>query len=309
MNKLLIGSPIRQKPNVLKEFLTGIEEANKDNLDIYYYFVDDNIDETSSDLLKNFASKYNNVLIKKGSELFLENKDNSYICNDDSHFWNNENIQRITWFKDLIIEYCIQNNFDYLFFIDSDIVIQKNTLTHLISRNVEIVSNVFWTQWHPNGPLVPQFFWIPDVYQQFKSFNVPLTVEEANSIRKELVDKIKIPGIYPVDGLGACTMISLSALKKGVRFKTIPNLSLPGEDRHFCIRAGALGIDLYMDSVYPAYHIFREEYLSRVDEFKKDGFKFDMCQTFIETENESQKQKKSSIIKRIFEKIKRLLKK
>lgn len=37
-----------------------------------------------------------------------------------------------------------------------------------------------------------------------------------------------------------------------------------------------------MDSVYPAYHIAKEIYLDRVDEFKREGFKFDMCQTFEE---------------------------
>ena len=29
------------------------------------------------------------------------------------------------------------------------------------------------------------------------------------------------------------------------------------------------------------YHIYREEYLNRVDEFKREGFKYDMCQTYI----------------------------
>ena len=163
-------------------------------------------------------------------------------------------------------------------------MLDSRALLHLISRNVEIVSNVFYTQWSPNGPLVPQCFWIPDVYQQYKSFNKPLPVEEATQIKRDLYARIRVPGIYKVNGLGACTLIKSSALKAGVRFESIPNLSLPGEDRHFCIRAGALGIDLFMDSVYPAYHIFREEYLSRVDEFVQNGFSFDMCQTFVETE-------------------------
>ena len=38
------------------------------------------------------------------------------------------------------------------------------------------------------------------------------------------------------------------------------NLALLGEDRHFCVRAGALGYTLYFDTVYPVYHIYREEY-------------------------------------------------
>lgn len=307
MSRILIGSPIRQKPNVLEQFLSGLIEADKGDFEISYYFVDDNTDPASSALLQAFTQKNTNVIIKKGDELFEDNKDNDYVCDAVSHHWNSENIQRITIFKDSIIEYCAENAIDYLFFIDSDIVINKNTLVHLASRNVEIVSNVFWTQWQPNGPLVPQCFWIPDVYQQFKAFNKPLTPEEANEIRKKTTNEMKVPGIYKVDGLGACTLIALSAMQKGVRFKEIPNLAIPGEDRHFCIRAGALGIDLYMDSVYPAYHIFREEYLSRVDEFKRDGFKFDMCQTYTEASTEKKSPRKKSFFRRLINKIKRII--
>ena len=37
-----------------------------------------------------------------------------------------------------------------------------------------------------------------------------------------------------------------------------------GEDRHFCIRAAALGLSLYVDTHYPAYHI----YSGRIDFFR-----------------------------------------
>ena len=301
MVSILIGSPIRQKPNILKQFLLGLSEAEKDGLKITYFFVDDNTKDESSELLRRFSNN-NDVIIQDGNKMFSSLEDNNYICDSDHH-WTSANIKRITLFKDAIIEYCIDNEFDYLFFVDSDIVIHKETLYHLLSRKVEIVSSVFWTQWQINGSLSPQCFWIPDLYRQNTSFNQELNPEEANRIRRETVEKLQTPGIYPVDGLGACTMIARSALEKGVRFKEIPNLSVPGEDRHFCIRAGTLGIDLYMDTVYPVYHIYREEYLDRVDEFKRDGFKFDMCQTFVEEEKEPV-QKKKSILKKVYRKIK-----
>ena len=281
MKTILIGSPIRQKPNILSKFLQGLEEADRTDLEISYFFVDDNTEEKSSELLRSFTERNRAVLVK-GEELVSKETDSDYICDRSSHYWKTENIDRITRFKDSIIEYCIEKKFDYLFLVDSDIVLAKKTLVHLVSREVEIVSNVFWTQWQVNGPLSPQCFWIPDLYQQNVSINEKLSVEKANEVRKAMNSQLKVPGIYPVDGLGACTMIARSALEKGVRFKAIPNLSVPGEDRHFCIRAGALGIALYMDTVFPVYHIFREEYLSRVDEFREKGFSFDMCQTFDE---------------------------
>lgn len=288
MYKILVGSPVRQKSKVLKEFLLGLQESEKGQNQITYFFVDDNIEANSSELLKNF-SQNNDVIIKKGAELY--NEDAHY----EGHVWHAANLARITVYKNEMISYCIEKGFDYLFLIDSDIVIDKRCMLQLLSDKVDIVSNVFWTQWRKNGILTPQCFWIPDIYIQDKAFNVPMTFEEAHAIKMDMIEKLKTPGLYKVDGLGACTMISRRALEMGVSFKEIPNLRIPGEDRPFCIRAGALGIDLYMDSVYPAYHINKEIYLDRVEEFKREGFKFDMCQTI---EEELEKKNRFSFIRR-----------
>ena len=40
------------------------------------------------------------------------------------------------------------------------------------------------------------------------------------------------------------------ALKAGVNFNLLDNVSFWGEDRHFCVRAVALGFDLFVDTVY-----------------------------------------------------------
>lgn len=271
--KILVGSPVRQKSRILKEFLLGLEEADFGKNEVTFFFVDDNTESASSELLHVFAENHN-VILKKGSDLFTED------AHYEGHVWHAANLARITVYKNKMIAHCVEQGFDYLFLIDSDIVIDKRCLLQLLSNHVDIVSNVFWTQWRRNGILTPQCFWIPDIYIQDKAFNVPMTFEEAHAIRMDMVEKLKTPGLYKVDGLGACTMISRRALEMGVSFKEIPNLRIPGEDRPFCIRAGALGIDLYMDSTYPAYHINKEVYLDRVDEFKREGFKFDMCQMF-----------------------------
>lgn len=288
MYKILIGSPVRQKSSILKEFLLGLEEADKGKNQITYYFVDDNTEEASSELLKKFAKK-NDVIIKKGAELYETG------AHYDGHIWHATNLVKVAIYKNEIISHCIKNGFDYLFLIDSDIVIDRRSMLQLLADNVDIVSNVFWSQWQKNGILTPQCFWIPDIYIQDKAFNVRMTFEEAHKIKMDMVEKLKQPGLYKVDGLGACTMISRHALEMGVNFKEIPNLRIPGEDRPFCIRAGALGIELYMDSVYPAYHINKEIYLDRVDEFKQEGFKFDMCQTF---EEETKKRHRFNFVRK-----------
>ncbi len=300
--RILIGSPIKQKSTVLKEFLLGINEADKANCEITYFFVDDNTEKTSSELLSSFAREHDTVL-KKGTELFIPP---TIMENNDyqNHGWKSVNLAKVTAYKNAMINYCIDGNYDYLFLIDSDIVIDKRTIPQLISDNVEIVSNVFWSQWRKNGFLTPQCFFIPDIYVQEKEFNIQYTPEEAHKIHMDNIDRMKIPGLHIVDGLGACTLIKRSALEKGVNFTEIYNLKVPGEDRPFCIRAGVAGIKLYMDTHYPAYHCCKEVFLDRLEEYKRDGWKFDMCQIF---EPEETKKKMNFVQKLIYRASKKIV--
>lgn len=276
--KILIGSPVYQNPRILTEFLKGIYELEKGNIDIDYCFVDDNTDEKSTMQLKMFSEKTKAIIISADEILDDE-------ADYNSHQWDSKNLYRVALFKNKIIEYAVKEKYDYLLLIDSDIVMDRRSLLQLISDKKDIVSNVFWNQWVKNGKATPQCFWIPDIYDQFEKFNTKLSFEVADKIRNEMIETLKTPGLYEVDGLGACTLIKREALENGVNFTKIPNLKIPGEDRDFCIRAGVLGYQLFIDTHYPAYHISKEQFIDRVDEFKRDGYKYDMCLVFDEVEN------------------------
>jgi hypothetical protein len=70
--------------------------------------------------------------------------------------------------------------------------------------------------------------------------------------------RLREPDIYEVGGLGACTLISAKALNAGVNFAPLKNISFWGEDRWFCIRASAKGFPLFLDTHFPATHLYRE---------------------------------------------------
>ena len=270
MKKIVIGSPVHQKNNILKEFLESLEKLDLKNYDVTYYFIDDNKQEESSKLLNDFSLKHKNTIIKKGEEIH-KNKD-SYVCTSDKHHWKKKIIEKVALFKNEIINYSKQQNVDYLFFIDSDLLLNPLTIKHLISRNVDIVSNVFWTQWVKGGNIFPQV-WQQDFNSFYKvDWDREYTKQEKIQIEFDFINRLKVPGIYKVGGLGACTLLSKKAINSGVNFSTIDNVSFWGEDRHFCIRAAVLGLDLYVDTVYPAFHIYREELLENVENFKKNGF-------------------------------------
>lgn len=100
--------------------------------------------------------------------------------------------------------------------------------------------------------------WLYDEYSMVhKESPEVLNDTEVNKRYNNFIQQLRKPGIYEVGGLGACTLISKQAIDKGVNFTKIYNSSFWGEDCHFCIRAAALGLKLYVDTNYPAYHIYR----------------------------------------------------
>ena len=170
-------------------------------------------------------------------------------------------------YKDHIIERAHKEEFDYLFLIDSDLLLYPQTVSHLINTGKDIIAEIFWTKWAEFAIEQPQV-WLSDFYTQCeKQMGEVLSRNEERLRTHHFFQKLRCPGVYEVGGLGACTLISKTAIERGVSFRPIKNLSLWGEDRHFCVRAIVLGIDLFVDTHYPAYHIFRAAELQKGLEF------------------------------------------
>lgn len=264
MKKILIGSPVNQKKEILSEFLQSIQELETNSLHVDYMFIDNNEDPDSSKILVDFKDKqHDHCILLKSYNI------DQYVCDNQTHYWKERIIWKVAGMKDLIIEYAKVKEYDYIFLIDSDIVLHPETLTQLISAKKEIITNIFWTKWQPDTIEMPQV-WISDEYSLYKKRTLEQQSDEdvARQVYKFLA-MLRQPGVYEVGGLGACTLISRKALLGGVSFKEINNLSFWGEDRHFCIRAVALGYSLFVDTRQPAYHIYREEDLAGVEEYKK----------------------------------------
>jgi len=260
---ILIGCPVYQKPPFLKEFLRSLKNINMEGFRGDFLFIDDNKVEESKKLLKDFFMNGSKVKIIESI-----NKD-KYVCNEKTHNWNDKLIWKVAGFKNAIISHARDNNYDYLFLIDSDILLYPETIHHLIKQDKDIISEIFWTKWRPKSIELPQVW----MYDQYKMYEPPPDTNLSNAeiyLRlMEFIHKLKVPGVYKVGGLGACTLISKKAMDGGVSFSRIPNISLWGEDRHFCIRAAVLGFELYVDTHYPGYHIYRDSDLMGIDEFKK----------------------------------------
>ena len=262
MHTILIGAPVRQEPAILREFLRSLAELDTDGLQIEFGFVDDNVEAESKALLREFAAAHPTLLVDGGKEPEVYQKD------EFGHVWNDELIWKVARFKDTLLDHARQRGHDGVFLVDSDLVLHPATLQHLIRTGVDVVSEVFWTRWHPGLPDRPQV-WLRDQYtMHHQRRDESLSQEEIDRRKQQFFVELLRPGLHEVGGLGACTLISRRALLAGVSFQAVYNLGFWGEDRHFCVRAAVLGLRLHADTCYPPLHVYRQSELPRVATFR-----------------------------------------
>ncbi|UHA72581.1 glycosyltransferase family 2 protein [Paenibacillus sp. 481] len=259
--RVLIGSPIKQQPDILQAFLQSLELIKQTSFEADFIFVDDNDHVTSAHDLVAFQNrnpKWNiNVWPSEQPNL-------TYHRTETTHYWSEALIWHVAAMKDRILDHAQEMRYDYVFLIDSDVIIHPDTIERLMGTQKDIVANIYWTAWEPNIIEMPQV-WLQDVYSLIPKARLEqLTDEESNARLLTFLKQLRQPGIFEVGGLGACTLISRKAIEAGVRFKEIRNISFWGEDRHFCVRAAALGFSLYVDTRRPAYHIYRQTDLDGV---------------------------------------------
>jgi glycosyltransferase involved in cell wall biosynthesis len=261
--KVLVGSPIYQKPEILSMFLASLKNLVSQSMTIDFMFVDDNVNEESSQILAAFQRAGSVVRTVRG------NAEGEYCCNEESHTWNGTLMLKVANYKNSIIQYALKNNYDFLFLVDSDLIVHPHLLEHLKILNKDIVAEIFWSRWHNDKPLEPNV-WLFDEYDLVpKTLGEELTEKEKYIRQTKFLNQLKIPGVYEVGGLGACTLLSRNALLKQVNFTPINNLTIWGEDRFLCIRAAVLGVALFVDTHYPVYHIYREGDLSGAADYVK----------------------------------------
>jgi hypothetical protein len=261
--KIIVGGVIRQQPTILKEYLTSLAGLEREKMEVSFSFIDDNSDPEASRLLNEFVVPCHRTRVRR------VNPEGEYHCTEKTHLWTAAAISRVGRLKDQLLEEAVQEGC-HLFLVDSDLMLHPWTLQQLYYSGREIVSEIFWTQWQPDKPFLPQV-WVKGHYTLFhQKPDERLTPEETVFRIHNFLNMLRQPGLYEVGGLGACTLIRIAALEKGVRFAELPNLEMFGEDRHFCIRAAALGFSLYVDTQLPAYHIYRSRDLEGIPVYREN---------------------------------------
>jgi hypothetical protein len=242
MKRILIGAPVRQDHTTFYKYLKALNQLDTDGIKVDFFFILHN-----SPRLKRF--------LKPNQFVEFESL-NEYKRDNHTHHWTNENLKDVAIMKNALLRYVTDNKYDYFFLVDSDLILQPQTLKQLLSREVPIVAEVFWTKWTPDTDEQPNA-WMFDYY----GFHFDRQYEE---FRKH--------DFFRVGMSGACILIKRNVIDSGVNYSPIHNVSYSlWEDRAFCIRAAVHGWYIYLDTTCPPEHLYRQKPVAPSSNKAKQG--------------------------------------
>lgn len=263
---VLFASPVRKPAPFLEWFLRGLERLDVGGR-IDWFFVDDNDDANSSALL---ASAEN---LRGEKTVVRPDGERPDFRTGATREWRQETVDRVASFREAILDAARAGDYEGLLLVDADLVLRPDTLRCLLATERDIVSEVFWTRWRPDDDELPNV-WLTDHYNLFKYTRGEgmLSQREAAMRQSRFLGMLRTPGVYRVGGLGACTFFSRRALAYPISYMPLYNLTWMGEDRHFCLRAAALGLELWADTHCPPLHLYRESDLGAVQRWSSAVF-------------------------------------
>lgn len=257
--RILISSCIRQDSKILETFLKYLFKMDTSKLDVEYLFIDDNDEKESKYILNN---------IKRSDVKIIENND--YMVEDkyEDHKWTNDLIRKIGYLKNKILDYAIEGDFDYVFYTDSDVISHEYLIKHLLSCKKDIIASILWTEFE-NFDIESPNVWL------YESYGLEDNLDRYNESFKNFesfIKTLKTPNTYKVGYMNSCFLLSKNVLNRGINFDYVDNIYLIRENEHFCIKAAANNIDIFVNTNYPSFHIYSYEDLKNIYNAEKYGY-------------------------------------
>ena len=147
--------------------------------------------------------------------------------------------------RNIIAKYAQENEFDYIMWVDSDMIIPRNTLTRLLSHDKDVVSGVYSYKVLNNDEVVA------------KKFMDEERTDYGNLKIKAIQNS---SGLIEVDGFGfGCVLTKVSMFDK-IPFPWFIYTQDMGEDIFFCRKAQNEGYKLWLDTDVICGHIGQINY-------------------------------------------------
>ena len=238
MKKILITAPVHQDTEIFKEYLWSLNRLKIPE----DYIVQKHFYLHNADHLRKLLQPNEYVIFNNKAEVQQ---------NDKTHIWHQENFNAVAQMRTRALEYAKNNDFDYIFSVDSDVILHKNTLIDLLAREKDVIAKIYWTAWDSNEP----WNMMPNCYDGRR--------KSGQIFYKNGIGQYKIIGTYPTEVTGAAILISSRIFNNSlISYYPIEMLSQSyWEDLAFSCRCKCLfpDIQFYIDTIHPAKHLYRKE--------------------------------------------------
>jgi GT2 family glycosyltransferase len=159
--------------------------------------------------------------------------------------------KRIVNARNLLLKKAIEEDYDYFFSLEQDIIVNSDILTRLLSHNVPIVS-----AYYGKDILLTLR---DDETDEIKKATINLPViymQQKEGVRQANANEVYGKGLIEVGAFGlGCIMIAREVFEK-IKFRYSPEKEA-FDDMYFCIDAKKLGYSLYCDGNTVVEHLHK----------------------------------------------------
>lgn len=238
---IIIGCPVQNRDWILPYYLDHIYKLDYDKKEIILVFlVNDSLDNTLNILLdfqRKHESEYNGIIIN--------NAIYGLKPDDRNKGRNSQSFHQFTVVRNRWIEIIKGINADWVFSIDSDILVPSNSLKKLISNNKDICSMLVNNSLHRMG-------------FGKDCFNI-MKLGGLSKDKYAHIMEFELNSLFQVDVTGAAYLI-----RKNVFNNTTYQYHNQGEDIGFCRNARMNGYEIWCDSSLYANHIMDRKYIKEI---------------------------------------------
>jgi len=181
------------------------------------------------------ASPHRNKGDRNATNFFAMQTPTGFNCDLDEPYGMN-----VPDARNFIVNKAINEEYDYIFFVDDDCIIPSNSLVQLIHHKADIVGGFYYKKYLP----------LESVGMHVNEKNQPIPIEDYK-IGDIIHDTLVLPS--------GCTLIKVEVLKK-LQFPwyktiTVNNRPTMTEDTYLCGKLKEIGVDIITDTGLQCIHV------------------------------------------------------
>lgn len=225
--KVLICAPVREREYIIKEYLQGILELTYPKCFISIYWIVNDSTDSTLQILNEFRD--NNISNYKDIKIDIINfgapEDARTSIRRKSTFYT------LATLRNKLLEYFLATDNEYLFSIDSDIVVQHDCLSQLLIDDKDVISAYVCNEIKKGRR-----------GNALNIFRTEIQDENKNYIMgSSHIDVSTMLEIFECSLTGACYIIKRKVIESGARYA----YGLAGEDMPFCLDVKKNGFNMF----------------------------------------------------------------